>query len=261
MTDLWYYADGEKTRGPVPLAELAAALAKTPDPRRTLVWQLGFTDWKPAEQVPELADQLLRPPTLEPTPPAPPPPPPPASPSPSPPMPPPPPPLAAPAIGIASAATREAAPPRELKGIGGWLILVAIGQVIGPLSALLQAVKYYVSEVDGELLAEFPATFYGEILMNVAYLAFMIFTAVLFFRHSRLFPRFFILELILVIVFPLLDLLWAAVTVSIYSGQSFTDFLTLEPKDIGTIVATGIINPIWIAYTLRSKRVANTFVK
>src|SRR5205085_2313653 len=111
------------------------------------------------------------------------------------------------------------------------------------------------------LLEQFPLTFYGEILMNVAFLAFMICTAVLFFRHSRHFPRLFIVEWILVATLPLIDMLWAAGTVSFYSGQSFTDFLSLETQDIGQIIAAVIIGPIWIAYILRSRRVAKTFVK
>src|SRR5262249_14111274 len=116
-------------------------------------------------------------------------------------------------------------------------------------------------EVNGEFFTEYPVTFYGELLMNVAFVAFMIVTAILFFRHSRLFPRLFILELILTATLPLIDMVWAAVTVSVVSGTDVVDLLSLDPQDIGQIVATVIIGPIWIAYILRSRRVANTFVK
>jgi type IV pilus assembly protein PilA len=35
----------------------------------------------------------------------------------------------------------------------------------------------------------------------------------------------------------------------------------LEPKDIGQSIAYTIVGGIWVAYILKSKRVANTFVK
>src|SRR5262252_1523539 len=68
MTDLWYYGDGETPRGPVSLAELVAALGKIPEPRKTLVWRQGFPDWKPAELVPELSEELPSAPTPAPAP-------------------------------------------------------------------------------------------------------------------------------------------------------------------------------------------------
>ena len=66
MTDLWYYGEGDTPRGPVSLGELVTALAKMPEPRKTLVWRHGFPDWKPAAQVPEVSEEL--PPPLMPKP-------------------------------------------------------------------------------------------------------------------------------------------------------------------------------------------------
>jgi GYF domain 2 len=68
--DKWYYADGGgQPRGPLSLAELLPLLARIADPRRVMVWRHGFDDWKPVEEVRELAQQLFRPPPLKPTPP------------------------------------------------------------------------------------------------------------------------------------------------------------------------------------------------
>lgn len=256
MTDSWYYAEGQNSRGPVSLAELMAALARTADPRRVLVWRQGFDNWKPVELVDEVTAQLPPPPAPKPVPP-PPPPGPPAAPR---AVPPPAPPRAA-AIADAAGAAMPAAATPHLAGIGGWLIFIAIGQVLGPVRTGIALVKYYTSEVNGDFFTEYTLTFYGELLMNVAFLAFMIITAVFFFRHSRLFPRLFILELVLTATLPLIDMLWAAVTVSAVSGTNIADLLSLDPQDIGQVVATVIIGPIWIAYILRSRRVANTFVK
>jgi hypothetical protein len=46
---MYHYAEGDVTRGPVPIEELRGRI--TAD---TLVWCEGMTDWKPASQVPEL---------------------------------------------------------------------------------------------------------------------------------------------------------------------------------------------------------------
>ena len=149
----------------------------------------------------------------------------------------------------------------DLVGIGGWLILVAIGQVLGPIRALFSIGNYYLNELDTSLFDAFPLTVYGEIALNAAFFAFSIFTAIMFFRHSRLFPRLFILQWILIGTLPLIDVAWVAITAAIYTGESFTEFLNMDLSDIGQVIGAIIFGPIWIAYTLRSRRVKNTFVK
>src|SRR5258708_19719630 len=69
MTDLWYYAEGEKTRGPLSIDELIPLLVRISDPRRIMIWRHGFDDWKPVEEVREVAQQLFRPPPRTPGPP------------------------------------------------------------------------------------------------------------------------------------------------------------------------------------------------
>jgi hypothetical protein len=69
MTDLWYYAEGEETRGPLSIDELIPLLVRISDPRRIMIWRHGFDDWKPVEEVREVAQQVFRPPPLKPGPP------------------------------------------------------------------------------------------------------------------------------------------------------------------------------------------------
>jgi uncharacterized protein DUF4339 len=59
MTDLWYYAEGEKTRGPLSIDELIPMLIRISDPRRIMIWRHGFDDWKPVEEVREVAQQVI----------------------------------------------------------------------------------------------------------------------------------------------------------------------------------------------------------
>jgi hypothetical protein len=69
MTDLWYYAEGEKTRGPLSIDELIPLLVRISDPRRIMIWRHGLDDWKPVDEVREVAQQVFRPPPLKPGPP------------------------------------------------------------------------------------------------------------------------------------------------------------------------------------------------
>ena len=62
MTEPWYYAKGEETRGPLSIAELVPVLARIADPRRVMIWRHGFDDWKAVEGAREVAQQLFRPP-------------------------------------------------------------------------------------------------------------------------------------------------------------------------------------------------------
>jgi uncharacterized RDD family membrane protein YckC len=62
----WYYADGDKTVGPLTLADLRAILSRTPRAGSVLVWREGLEDWAIAESVPELAAHLVKPPPLPP---------------------------------------------------------------------------------------------------------------------------------------------------------------------------------------------------
>ena len=57
----WFYAPEGRTEGPVPIETLARLLRGTLPPD-TPVWRDGFTDWVPANTLPELAAHIPRPP-------------------------------------------------------------------------------------------------------------------------------------------------------------------------------------------------------
>jgi len=225
MADEWFYPEGQDTRGPVSLAALVPILAKSPNPGSVLVWRQGMADWQAAASMPEIAGRLSSAPADKPT--------------------------------TTPASNTPGVP--ALKGIGGWLVLVAIGQVLGPLRTLVSIAAYYAN-IDARLFEKFPAAAYGEVLLNVAMLVLVLCTSILFFRKSRKFPRFFIIEWIAIGILPLLDAVWAALTISLYAGQSFSSLLSLDPQGSIQIAAAIIVGPIWITYILRSRRVANTFV-
>jgi hypothetical protein len=64
MTDFWYYAEGDETRGPIPFDQLIKLLSQLPTPKGVLVWREGFAKWTAAENVREIAEKLIRPPPL-----------------------------------------------------------------------------------------------------------------------------------------------------------------------------------------------------
>jgi hypothetical protein len=66
MTDFWYYAEGNESRGPVTFDRLIEILSQVRDAREILLWRDGFEDWKPTHEVPEIGRLVLRPPPLRP---------------------------------------------------------------------------------------------------------------------------------------------------------------------------------------------------
>ena len=115
MMDFWYYGEGGQARGPVSHAELIPLLSRIADPRRVMIWRDGFADWKAVEEVHEVAQHLFPPPPSGSAPP---------------------PTIREPVVDAADAAEFKNMRP-ELTGIGGWLALLAFGQVMGILRSLV----------------------------------------------------------------------------------------------------------------------------
>ena len=54
----WFFAQDNKRRGPVPLAQLVEGLLRTPDPLSSLVWRHGLGGWTRAGEVPDVQRKL-----------------------------------------------------------------------------------------------------------------------------------------------------------------------------------------------------------
>jgi hypothetical protein len=64
MDSNWYYVEGDKSVAPLTIADMTAILSRTPNARNVLVWQDGFSSWLKVEDVPELAQRVIRPPLI-----------------------------------------------------------------------------------------------------------------------------------------------------------------------------------------------------
>jgi hypothetical protein len=152
----------------------------------------------------------------------------------------------------------------EISGLGGWLILVIIGLFLGPVRLIMGIVedahgvalwKWHQLTTPGGISYNpmwGPALIY-ELLGQITTLIMAIFAIILFFQKRRLFPRWFILMLVLNAIFVLGD------TVGIH-------FLDLASEKIAQRVTQNIISVfigciIWIPYMCLSKRVKGTFLR
>lgn len=157
---------------------------------------------------------------------------------------------------------------QHLRGIGGWLILVAIGLVVGPLLLLAAIAKNAAFlAAPGRVRAE-------EILPGLSFLvtvqavtnAAMLLTGlgllVLFFRRKRSFPRLYQVWLAAFFVIALVQLTFCPHSAAI--GVDNPAILAALARIHTTLVRTALESflsaAIWISYFAVSRRVRVTFV-
>lgn len=144
-------------------------------------------------------------------------------------------------------------------GIGGWLILLAIGVVISPLrllaeySLMMEQAGGFMAIVDA--LSAYPAAqilIWVEAIANYVLVGAFIYVAVLFFRKKKQFPLYYQILLVANLAFVLVD----AVIGGIILDVPIFDIDTVKTLFSGTVAAA-----IWIPYVRMSKRVRNTFIR
>jgi hypothetical protein len=144
--------------------------------------------------------------------------------------------------------TEETIDPK-LAGIGGWLVLPAIGFVLGPILGvvgLVLALGLY-DDVAG---AGFAGVYSLELLVQVVLMGFMIYAATLFFGKKRNAPS-------VIITFLAGSLVASVVLLVIEIGAGAEAFAVETGKQL---VREVIAAAIWISYFRQSKRVKATFV-
>jgi len=154
--------------------------------------------------------------------------------------------------------------PKSIEGIGGWLILVAIGVVISPLRLLAELSKTYLPIFkDGtwEALTSpgsevynsaFSTLLIGEILFNSLMVLASIYLIYLLFAKKSFFPKLYIWIIVFSLIFIPLD----AVIVS----SIFPEVQAFDPETLKELAKTVIVGIVWVPYMLISKRVKATFI-
>lgn len=151
------------------------------------------------------------------------------------------------------------------KGIGGWLVLPAIGLVVTPFWIVITFVRDLLPVFDGETWAMLTtpgsAVYHPalapllifELAANLFLLGFTCYLLYLFFNKSRNLPPLMIAWLLVSGVIVAVDTFWG-LQIPIVAADAGTSYY----KDL---IRAVIAIAIWVPYFTVSKRVKNTFVE
>jgi hypothetical protein len=148
-------------------------------------------------------------------------------------------------------------------GIGGWLILVAIGLCLTPIRIgaeivqgvrSLQPMAWRVVTTPGSPAYHplFGPLIVGEMVANVALLGWDLVLLYLFFTRRRAFPRAMIAFLIVRVVIQMADV-FVATSIPLAAAS-------IGPRVYGSLAGNLLVVSVWVPYFLKSRRVAATFV-
>jgi transglutaminase-like putative cysteine protease len=168
---------------------------------------------------------------------------------------------------LAALAYRYDPPARQVgrdgpEGLGGWLVLVAIGLVISPFiigRALIDLAGALSADTWAALTTFGGANYHAlwapfllvELVANLGQLVFAVLMLLLFFQRRTCFPK-------LMIGFYIAS---AALQGTDLMMLSLMPTIPVTAKDYGTLVRVIVTSIIWSAYLVRSRRVKATFVR
>jgi len=135
------------------------------------------------------------------------------------------------------------------KGIGGWLIVPAIGLVLGLIKAAAMSFQdiNMIQIVAPELLSD--VRLWVGIVINVAMIIAAIVVAILFFSKRR------------VAVVAIISLMIASIVASVIQLLlGIAIFSEVSSDGINPVLHACVFAAIWVPYFVKSKRVKNTFV-
>lgn len=155
---------------------------------------------------------------------------------------------------------------KNLKGLGGWLVLVILGLFISvgyQVYGMFESINLFNDTATIEYLRDYIPEYSGllkfEFIDEIAFSVFAIYLIYLFFKKNKKFPKYYIGFLASFAVYIVLDyILLASISAPSDAQQVINDVLSDQAGEVGRSVIGGII---WIAYTIKSKRVKETFIE
>ena len=153
----------------------------------------------------------------------------------------------------------------QLKGLGGWLILVGFGLIFGLLRLIVALNATFKPYIDSDLLDKltnsnsasyipnFNLLFYAESAISIFIILMCLYLIFLFFTKNKKFPKYYIFITLFAILYIPVDAYIVSVVISdskVWSGEI-----------IKSIFQTLFSGAIWIPYMLKSRRVRNTFIE
>lgn len=165
---------------------------------------------------------------------------------------------------------KETAAAKNLKGLGGWLVLVILGLFAIVLFQIYGVYESVTMFTDGtvEFLSDPSSEVYipgyggllkFEFIAEILFLAAAVYLIYLFFRKSKKFPKYYVPFLAIAVIYAIIDYaLLASVSVSGEVQQIIDETLSEQGGEIGRAVISALI---WGAYMKKSKRVKATFVE
>ena len=152
----------------------------------------------------------------------------------------------------------------ELKGIGGWLILPAIGVFLGPFVAIGITVSTYGSYFEGgdffgtvstinNMIPNFSILFWPELIFAIVIDIFIVYLLYLMITKKSFFPTLYARLIYISIIYLIID----------YPAGYFIlgdEYFSLGTADARAIFQTLISLFIWVPYMKKSVRVKNTFI-
>jgi hypothetical protein len=153
----------------------------------------------------------------------------------------------------------EIAKHHTLYGVGGWLVLIAIGTVVAPIRIVASMGPLY-SSIDFAAIDPMLRTFiFVEIAGNALIALWSIGNAALLFTKHRHFPRSFALFLGFSAVFIVGDL-FATKLITDAIGQPMPWSEVFDAETSREVIRSLLGAAIWIPYSFVSRRVNVTFL-
>lgn len=155
--------------------------------------------------------------------------------------------------------------PNHLKGLGGWLIIVAIGITLSPFVVAIQLYQIYqplfengsfvmlTDPVYTSYIPNVETLIYTEILINGLLILASLYLIYLFYTKHHFFPKLYI---ILAVFYPLFLFADSWAVNFVMPNEAIFDKETISQIARATLSAI-----IWTSYLLMSERVKNTFIK